>query len=87
MVPRFSLVFGGLLTLGLAVPGVSVHAQSLEDAMAAAYNGNPTLLSKRAELRATDEGVPQALSEWRPSVSMEASTGQMEYYSSSNDRN
>jgi len=33
-----------------------------------AYASNPTLEAARAQLRATDEGVPQALSEWRPTV-------------------
>jgi len=33
-----------------------------------AYASNPTLDAARAQLRATDEGVPQALSEWRPTV-------------------
>lgn len=87
MFPRYSMVFGGLMTLGMLVPGAPVNAQSLEDAMAAAYAGNPTLLAKRAELRATDEGVPQALSEWRPNVSMETSAGKSEYYSSSRSSN
>jgi TolC family type I secretion outer membrane protein len=44
------------------------HAASLYEALAAAYSTNPTLEAARAQLRATDEGVPQVLSEWRPSV-------------------
>lgn len=43
-------------------------AQSLSDAMAQAYAGNPTLRAARAGQRATDELVPQALSGWRPTV-------------------
>jgi outer membrane protein len=43
-------------------------AQTLTEALAEAYNTNPTLLAQRALLRATDEGVPQALSGWRPTV-------------------
>lgn len=50
-------------------------AQSLTDVLSAAYNNNPTLLSARAALRATDEGVPQALSGWRPTVSLTGETG------------
>ncbi len=52
-----------------------VDAQTLDDALTTAYNNNPTLLARRARLRATDEGVPQALSNWRPDVSMSLDTG------------
>ena len=37
-------------------------AESLSEALVAAYSDNPTLNAQRASLRATDEGVPQALS-------------------------
>lgn len=37
--------------------------------MAAAYENNPTLNAARAELRGTDEALPQAKAGWRPSVS------------------
>jgi outer membrane protein len=46
-----------------------VLAQSLRDALISAYNNNPTLLAQRASLRAVDEEVPQALSNWRPTIS------------------
>jgi len=74
---RLALILGGFLTLGAVsmTPVGPAHAQSLEEAMAAAYAGNPALQAKRAELRATDEGVPQALSEWRPSLTAEATSG------------
>lgn len=36
--------------------------------MVSAYANNPTLNAQRAALRATDEGVPQALSGYRPTV-------------------
>ena len=45
-----------------------VDAQILEDALTAAYLNNPTLLGQRAKVRATDEQVPQALSNWRPTI-------------------
>ena len=62
----------------LAVCGATgVHAQTephtLQEAMAAAYSTNPTLLAARAALRSVDEGVPAALAGWRPTVSV---TGQ-----------
>ncbi|MDP6426462.1 MAG: TolC family outer membrane protein [Rhodospirillales bacterium] len=59
-----ALAFGGLL---LASPA---GAQSLEEALAAAYTNNPELLAQRAEQRAVDEGVPQALANWRPKVTL-----------------
>lgn len=50
-------------------------ADSLSAALAQAYNNNPTLNAARASLRATDEGVPQALGGYRPTVSGTASIG------------
>ncbi|MFP3945178.1 MAG: TolC family outer membrane protein [Alphaproteobacteria bacterium] len=50
-------------------------ADSLEDALAAAYNTNPTLQAERARLRATDENVAQAVSGWRPTITASASYG------------
>lgn len=51
-------------------------AQTLTEALSYAYNTNPQLLAQRSLLRATDEGVPQALSNWRPTVTF---TGQAGY--------
>jgi outer membrane protein len=50
-------------------------AETLAQALASAYANNPTLNAQRAGLRATDEGVPQALSGYRPTVSAGASAG------------
>lgn len=60
------------LCLGLFMPGEG-KAQTLEDALTAAYLNNPALLGQRARLRAVDEQVPQALSGWRPTVNLTAS--------------
>jgi len=65
---RYSLVIGG--ALGCLLLANAAHSQSLTDALAAAYMNNPTLLAARAELRASDEAVPQALANWRPNVEM-----------------
>ena len=46
----------------------SVHAETLRDALAYAYLYNPTLKAARAQLRATDEGVAQAKSGFRPTI-------------------
>src|SRR5580704_10185387 len=51
-------------------------AQSLTEALSYAYNTNPQLLAQRALLRATDEQVPEALANWRPTVTV---TGQAGY--------
>ena len=52
-----------------------VDAQTLEDALTAAYLNNPTLLGQRARVRIIDEQVPQALSNWRPDVEITGSAG------------
>jgi outer membrane protein len=63
---------GFQLALGL---GGAANAQSLEDALARAYMANPTLNAQRAQVRATDEQVPQALSGYRPTVTVTADVG------------
>ena len=60
------------VTVGAASP---VAAESLLQAMANAYGANPSLNAARAETRAVDENVPQALSGYRPSVSASADYG------------
>jgi outer membrane protein len=50
-------------------------ATTLAEALAAAYSNNPELNAARAELRATDEGVPQAKSGYRPSIFANADAG------------
>lgn len=51
------------------------QAETLRDALASAYVNNPTLQAARAQLRATDELVPQALAGRRPGVSAFADAG------------
>jgi len=50
-------------------------AQTLDRALAQAYRNNETLNAERANLRATDEEVPQALSGYRPRVEATADAG------------
>ncbi len=50
-------------------------AQTLTDTLVTAYNVSPVLDGARARLRATDEGVPRALSGWRPNVSVTGQAG------------
>ena len=61
--------------------GVSAQAASLNDVLAKVYQTNPKILAERAQLRAVDEGVPQALSGWRPTISMSAGQGIQQDYS------
>jgi outer membrane protein len=63
---HFKYALLGSLALGLWSHTAS--ADTLQDAMALAYQGNPNLLAARAQLRATDENVPIALSGWRPTL-------------------
>jgi len=64
---------GLALTATLTAP--AAFAESLVEALASAYQNNPTLLAERASLRATDEGVASALSGWRPTVQIDGDAG------------
>jgi outer membrane protein len=69
--------FAALLMASAAVVEVRPAAgQTLQEALAMAYANNPTLQTARAQLRATDENVPQALAGWRPTVSVTGAVGQ-----------
>ena len=52
-----------------------VLADTIEAAMVRAYQNNPQLNAQRAQVRSTDENVPQALSGYRPKVAVTASAG------------
>lgn len=56
-------------------------AETLEEVLVSAYNTNPTLQARRARLRASDEGVPQALANWRPTVTLSGDAGRGKYES------
>jgi outer membrane protein len=69
-----------LLTIMLVAAIVSglaslAVAETIEQALARAYANNPQLNAQRAIVRQADEGVPQALSGYRPNVSANASVG------------
>lgn len=72
---RIALLGGVALLAGLGCGIEPVSAETLKEALALAYDNNPRLLSSRAELRATDEFVPQALSGWRPTVTVDGQVG------------
>jgi outer membrane protein len=57
-----------------AGPGMT-PPHTLAEALSAAYASNPQLQAARAQLRATDEQVPQALAGWRPTVTIGVTGG------------
>jgi outer membrane protein len=50
-------------------------ADTIEAALVRAYQNNPQLNAQRAQVRSTDENVPQALSGYRPKIAITASGG------------
>src|SRR5581483_4176536 len=50
-------------------------ADTIEAALVRAYQNNPQLNAQRAQVRSTDENVPQALSGYRPKVALTGSVG------------
>ena len=63
-----------VLLLGCMGPKPAL-ADTIEAALVRAYQNNPQLNAQRAQVRATDENVPQALSGYRPKVAITASAG------------
>jgi outer membrane protein len=61
--------------ISLAATPHSALAETIEGALVRAYRDNPQLNAQRASVRQTDENVPQALSGYRPRVSVTASGG------------
>lgn len=59
----------------LANMGTPVLADTIDAALVRAYQNNPQLNAQRAQVRFTDENVPQALSGYRPRVAITASAG------------
>src|ERR1700749_4083183 len=63
-----------VLLMAFAGPAPAL-AETIEAALVRAYQNNPQLNAQRALVRSTDENVPQALSGYRPKVSITASAG------------
>jgi outer membrane protein len=73
---RKSILLGAAAYVALMVGAPAQGlAQSMEEVLATTYRTNPQLSADRARLRAIDEGVPRALSNWRPVVSLSAQAG------------
>lgn len=63
-----------VVLLALAGPTPAL-ADTIEAALVRAYQNNPQLNAQRAQVRSTDENVPQALSGYRPRVGLNLSSG------------
>jgi outer membrane protein len=64
-----------VVTLLAAAPQ-ELAAETMQSALAKAYEGNPQLNAQRAIVRQNDEGVAQAMSGYRPTLSATASVGE-----------
>jgi len=73
-----SVLLPMVFALALLVPQArpAQAADTLMDALVKAYNNNPQLQAARAQLRATDEGVPQAKSGWLPTITANGNLGE-----------
>ena len=78
-VKKIFLLATSALVFAVAQP---VSAETLVEALSEAYESNPDLASAREQLKSRNEEVPQALSNWRPTVSLSGSTGKQIYNSS-----
>jgi len=75
---RHRLIIGLVLTVA-ASGAAQADTRTITEALTAAYSNNPALQAARAQLRAVDENVPQALAGWRPTVSITGNAGYNQY--------
>jgi outer membrane protein len=75
-------LLAAVCTLGLAGAAAPAGAETLAEAVALAYQTNPTLRAQRARLRAVDENVVQAQTGYAPRVS---ASGNATYTENLND--
>ncbi|HEY3678296.1 MAG TPA: TolC family outer membrane protein [Bradyrhizobium sp.] len=73
-VKAFSGAAAAVLLMACVGP-TPVLAETIEAALVRAYQNNPQLNAQRAQVRVTDENVPQALSGYRPRVAVTGSLG------------
>ena len=73
---RFPIRLSAALCIAVAMTAPApVRAETLSEALATAYENNPSLRAQRAQLRATDEGLPEARAGWRPTVTADGQAG------------
>ncbi|MGE3149710.1 MAG: TolC family outer membrane protein [Pseudorhodoplanes sp.] len=65
----------GAVTVSVVLGITPVIADTLENGLIQAYQNNPQINAQRAVVRQTDEGVPTALSGYRPRITATASGG------------
>ena len=79
---RSRVVFRGIGAAAIAIAGGifawphACGAETMYSALVKAYQNNPQLNAQRASARVTDEAVPQALSGYRPRVSITGTLGE-----------
>lgn len=78
---RFSLILLSSIAGGALGTAGPVSAETLQEALAAAYQNNPTISAARAGQRANDENVPIQKSLGRPQMLLEGSIGDRIYES------
>lgn len=61
--------------MGFVAVCAPAHADTINGALAGAYNNNPTLNAQRAATRAADEGIAIAKSGYRPTITANANIG------------
>ena len=59
--------------------GLPARAESLADAIAAAYQGNPAMQQARAQQRVTDEGYVQAKAGLRPTINVQVQAQRQDF--------
>ncbi|MGE3142367.1 MAG: TolC family outer membrane protein [Hyphomonadaceae bacterium] len=64
-----------LWTSAFALLSQAAHADTLADALSAAYRNNPTLAAARLNAHAADQGIAQARAGYLPQVDLTASAG------------
>jgi outer membrane protein len=79
---KWKVAAASFAALTAIIVASGAQAESLAEAMRAAYRKNPTLNADRARQRATDELVPAAKSGWRPTITSGA-TAEREWNDSS----
>ena len=57
------------------LPVTEASADTLMEALAKAYQGNPNLAAQQANLRSLDENLPQAYAQRRPTITGQANAG------------
>jgi outer membrane protein len=72
---RFGVSSAAIVVCVFAAPVLPAQAETLNEALTRAYQSNPQLNATRAQQRATDENVPQALAGYRPQIVASLSAG------------